>query len=181
MKKKFIDPLIKRKAEITKKIQFYKKNIPLPSVVEISESGTCNRTCSFCPKSDPKIAPDTYQKMTHTGETQKFLFLLFCASLIPLISADSDVYPFSLSSFFSRNLTWRSLSLDSGLSLIPTMLYATSYRPRPRSSASPPCPLPARRALSSEASPFLVTPWASLSVVFGWKADATMKSHAATP
>ena len=24
----------------------------------------CNRSCSFCPKSDPKIAPDTYQKMT---------------------------------------------------------------------------------------------------------------------
>ena len=53
MKKKFIDPLIKRKAELTKKIQFYKKNIPLPSVVEISESGTCNRTCSFCPRSAP--------------------------------------------------------------------------------------------------------------------------------
>lgn len=27
--------------------------IPLPSEVEISESGTCNRTCSFCPRSDP--------------------------------------------------------------------------------------------------------------------------------
>ena len=51
MKNKFIDPLIKRKAELTKKIQFYKKNIPLPSVVEISESGTCNRVCSFCPRS----------------------------------------------------------------------------------------------------------------------------------
>ena len=23
----------------------------------------CNRTCSFCPKSDPKIAPDTHQRM----------------------------------------------------------------------------------------------------------------------
>ena len=53
MKKKFIDPLIKRKADLTKKVQFYKKNIPLPSVVEISESGTCNRKCSFCPRSAP--------------------------------------------------------------------------------------------------------------------------------
>ena len=53
MKKKFIDPLIKRKANLTKNVQFYKKNIPLPSVVEISESGTCNRTCSFCPRSAP--------------------------------------------------------------------------------------------------------------------------------
>ena len=28
-------------------------NIPLPSEVEISESGTCNRKCSFCPRSSP--------------------------------------------------------------------------------------------------------------------------------
>ena len=62
MKKKFIDPLIKRKAELTKKIQFYKKNIPLPSVIEISESGTCNRTCSFCPRSDPSY-PDVEEFM----------------------------------------------------------------------------------------------------------------------
>ena len=53
MGKKFIDPLIKRKADLTKKVQFYKKNIPLPSVIEISESGTCNRKCSFCPRSAP--------------------------------------------------------------------------------------------------------------------------------
>ena len=53
MKKKFIDPLIKRKDNLTKNIQYYKKNIPLPSVIEISESGTCNRKCSFCPRSAP--------------------------------------------------------------------------------------------------------------------------------
>ena len=53
MKKKFIDPLIKRKANLTKNVQFFKKNIPLPSVIEISESGTCNRVCSFCPRSSP--------------------------------------------------------------------------------------------------------------------------------
>ena len=53
MKKQFIDPLIKRKRKITDKIQFFNKNIPLPSVVEISESGTCNRKCSFCPRSAP--------------------------------------------------------------------------------------------------------------------------------
>ena len=53
MKKKFIDPLIKRKANLTKQIQFTKNDVPLPSVVEISESGMCNRKCSFCPRSDP--------------------------------------------------------------------------------------------------------------------------------
>ena len=53
MKKKFIDPLIKRKAKLTSNIQLTKDNIPLPSVIEISESGTCNRKCSFCPRSAP--------------------------------------------------------------------------------------------------------------------------------
>ena len=26
----------------------------------------CNRSCSFCPKSDPSVAPDTYQKMSRS-------------------------------------------------------------------------------------------------------------------
>ena len=52
MKKQFIDPLIKRKANLTKNVQYY-NDLPLPSVVEISESGTCNRKCSFCPRSAP--------------------------------------------------------------------------------------------------------------------------------
>ena len=38
---KFIDP------------QLGSTQIPLPSEVEISESGICNRKCSFCPRSDP--------------------------------------------------------------------------------------------------------------------------------
>jgi len=53
MKKKFIDPLIKRKANLTKNVQFCKGDIPLPSVIEVSETGTCNRVCSFCPRSAP--------------------------------------------------------------------------------------------------------------------------------
>ena len=37
-------------------IQFYKNTkTPLMSVVEISDSGTCNRKCSFCPRSDPNF------------------------------------------------------------------------------------------------------------------------------
>lgn len=50
---KFFDPSIKRKAKLAKKNLFLFKNIPLPAEVEISESGTCNRTCSFCPRSAP--------------------------------------------------------------------------------------------------------------------------------
>ena len=53
--KKFIDPNIKRKSEIIQNsLQFYKDDkIPLFSLIEISDSGTCNRSCSFCPRSDP--------------------------------------------------------------------------------------------------------------------------------
>ena len=36
MKKKFIDPLIKRKANLTKNVKFF-KNYPLPSVVVKNE------------------------------------------------------------------------------------------------------------------------------------------------
>jgi radical SAM protein with 4Fe4S-binding SPASM domain len=53
------DKNIPRKEKIVKnKIQFIKgTNTPLMSVVEISNSGLCNRKCSFCPRSDPNY-PD---------------------------------------------------------------------------------------------------------------------------
>ena len=49
------DKNIPRKNKITKdRIQFDPAlDIPLMSVVEISNSGMCNRKCSFCPRSDP--------------------------------------------------------------------------------------------------------------------------------
>ena len=51
-KNKFFDPAIKRKSKIVDDALHYFNEIPLPSVIEISESGTCNRKCSFCPRSD---------------------------------------------------------------------------------------------------------------------------------
>ena len=54
-KTKFIDPNIKNKSKtVEDNIQLYMFNgqeLPLPTEIEISESGTCNRTCSFCPRS----------------------------------------------------------------------------------------------------------------------------------
>ena len=54
-KKKFLDPNLRNKSKIVEdKIQLFKFNgemLPLPTEIEISESGTCNRTCSFCPRS----------------------------------------------------------------------------------------------------------------------------------
>ncbi len=52
---KFFDTNINRKSKISdKNLMFFKNsNIPMPSVFEISNSGMCNRKCSFCPRSDP--------------------------------------------------------------------------------------------------------------------------------
>ena len=53
--KKFLDPNVKNKSKTVEgKIQLFKLNgqyLPLPTEIEISESGTCNRSCSFCPRS----------------------------------------------------------------------------------------------------------------------------------
>ena len=38
--------------------------VPMPTWVELSLIDVCNRSCSFCPKSDPSVAPDTYQMMS---------------------------------------------------------------------------------------------------------------------
>ena len=54
---------IKRKIPILDREPEFYKNIPLPSWIEISIIDACNRTCSFCPKSDENIAPNSYQKM----------------------------------------------------------------------------------------------------------------------
>ncbi len=56
---KFFDPTINiKKKLVDEKFQLVtNSDIPLPSEVEISESGTCNRVCSFCPRSDPNY-PD---------------------------------------------------------------------------------------------------------------------------
>ena len=56
MKKgKFLDTnIINKSKTVESKIQLFEHNgvmLPLPTEIEISESGTCNRTCSFCPRS----------------------------------------------------------------------------------------------------------------------------------
>ena len=73
-KKKFIDPNITNKSKtVEEKIQLYLYNgnsLPLPTEIEISESGTCNRKCSFCPRSAPNftdkkefISNDLHEKL----------------------------------------------------------------------------------------------------------------------
>ena len=54
---KFLDTnIVHKKKTIENRIQLYEHNkikYPLPTEIEISESGTCNRKCAFCPRSAP--------------------------------------------------------------------------------------------------------------------------------
>ena len=58
----FLDTNLKNKStKINETLQMVKINdeiLPLPAEIEISESGLCNRKCSFCPRS----APDFVEK-----------------------------------------------------------------------------------------------------------------------
>lgn len=53
----------RKKPILDREPQFF-NGIPIPSWIELSLIDVCNRSCSFCPKSDVSIAPNTYQKMT---------------------------------------------------------------------------------------------------------------------
>ena len=93
MKSQYIDPAIPRKSKIIDKSLSFYQGITLPSLVEISESGKCNRSCSFCPKSDPNY-PDVsefidsalIQKLTHelgaVNYSGIFLYSGFCEPLL---------------------------------------------------------------------------------------------------
>lgn len=60
---KTIEVNIKRRTVVVDDVLSKYKGKPIPSWIELSIIDVCNRRCSFCPKSDPKIAPDTYQRM----------------------------------------------------------------------------------------------------------------------
>ena len=70
----YFDPSINRKKNIvTKSLKELESNIgPLPAIIEISESGMCNRKCSFCPRSDPDY--------NHVNEFISFLLIEKLAS-----------------------------------------------------------------------------------------------------
>ena len=61
---KQIEINIKRRTVIVDDKLVFHKNVPIPSWIELSLIDVCNRKCSFCPKADDTVAPDTYQKMT---------------------------------------------------------------------------------------------------------------------
>ena len=60
--KETIKKNLKRRSEVVDVVPT-NQGIPMPTWIELSLIDVCNRKCSFCPKSDEKVAPDTYQKM----------------------------------------------------------------------------------------------------------------------
>ena len=54
---------LKRRTIIVDDEMAFLKDTPIPSWIELSIIDVCNRSCIFCPKVDPKVAPNTYQKM----------------------------------------------------------------------------------------------------------------------
>ena len=101
MKKiKFLDPSIERKKNITdNSFQLLRGTpFPLPSEVEISESGTCNRTCGFCPRSDPNfkdvkdfIKSDLHTKLINELKEQDYKGVVRYSGFVePLL--DKNIY-----------------------------------------------------------------------------------------
>ena len=54
---------IERKVRILDRDPQFYNDVAIPSWIELNVIDACNRSCSFCPKSDPSIAPNSYQKM----------------------------------------------------------------------------------------------------------------------
>ena len=88
---------IERRTVIVDDQLVYHKDLPLPSWIELSLIDVCNRKCVFCPKSDPSIAPDTYQKMNmrliekFTGELKKINYkgsVVLCGYGEPMLHKD---------------------------------------------------------------------------------------------
>jgi MoaA/NifB/PqqE/SkfB family radical SAM enzyme len=138
----FFDPAIPRKSKIVDQLKNIGK-LPMPSVIEISESGTCNRVCSFCPRSDPSypdekkfISKKLVEKLTNELRQLDYSgLILFSGFVEPLL--DKKIY--SHIKFIKDNLPTSRIELvtngdvlnvsrlkllfDSGLSTLLISVY----------------------------------------------------------
>ena len=93
------DPLIfRKKKQIDETVMLADEGFPMPSVVEISGSGMCNRKCVFCPRSDPDynhvnefISPKLVDNLTKQLSSFGYdNLILFSGFVEPLL--DKNIY-----------------------------------------------------------------------------------------
>ncbi len=110
------DPLIyRKKKQIDETVSISAKGFPLPSVVEISESGMCNRKCVFCPRSDPNynhvnefISPKLIEKITLELKSLNYKnLILFSGFVEPLL--DKNI--FKLLKIVRKNLPYSNIEM----------------------------------------------------------------------
>ena len=96
---KFFDPAILRKSAIVdSSFALDADSLPLPSIVELSPSGTCNRVCDFCPRSNPAYPNDEsfmtmelIEKLTRELSAVNFSGLIIFSGFVePLL--DKKIY-----------------------------------------------------------------------------------------
>lgn len=84
----------------------FQDGLPLPTWIELSIIDVCKRTCSFCPKADSSIAPDTYMKMSRKlidklhNDLKKIKYngsIALCGYGEPLLHKDIEYITFKLS------------------------------------------------------------------------------------
>ena len=114
-----VDSNNKRKKNIIKSTLSYfdDSNIPLPSVVEISESGTCNRSCSFCPRSDPNypnvmkfIQTDLFEKLVKDLALYDYQGILLFSGFVETL-LDKNIY--NLVSIARHNLPQAKIEIGT--------------------------------------------------------------------
>ncbi len=113
----FIDPNIARKRRLVNAaLESHTQQIVLPGVVEISESGTCNRKCSFCPRSAPDY--EDIKEFVDPALLEKLFSQLAQLDYDGLVIYSGFVEPMLDKKIFEKLALTRRLLPDSKIELI---------------------------------------------------------------
>jgi radical SAM protein with 4Fe4S-binding SPASM domain len=113
----FFDPAILRKSSIIDKgFALVNDSLPLPSIIELSPSGTCNRTCDFCPRSDPAYPID--ENFISIDLTSKLANQLNAVNFSGLVMFSGFVEPLLDKNIFEHISLLRTHLSDSRIEMV---------------------------------------------------------------